>query len=92
METVAAFFASGLHLPQADGAQKNGGENIPYTVDLSKVETVDSAAVSLLLSWVRQSQHHGIALSFANVPQNLSSLASLYGVLDLLPINARATV
>ena len=92
METVAAFFASGLHLPHADDVQKNRGENIPYTVDLSKVETVDSAAVSLLLAWVRQAQRHGIALSFTNVPQNLSSLANLYGVVDLLPIKGRATV
>ena len=92
METVATFFASGLHLPHADDVQKNGDKDTPYMVDLSKVETVDSAAVSLLLAWVRQAQRHGIALSFINVPQNLSSLANLYGVVDLLPIKGRATV
>lgn len=55
-------------------------------IDLAQVEAVDSAAVSLLLVWLRASLRNGVNLCFANVPENLLSLARLYGVVDLLPL------
>lgn len=55
-------------------------------VDLTAVEAVDSAAVSLLLSWLRRAQSNRVTLCFANVPENLASLISLYGVAELLPL------
>lgn len=55
-------------------------------VDLAQVEAVDSAAVSLLLVWLRAALRNGVNLCFANVPENLLSLARLYGVADLLPL------
>jgi len=55
-------------------------------VDLAAVEAVDSAAVSLLLSWLRRAQRNQVALCFDNVPENLISLISLYGVAELLPL------
>ncbi len=58
-----------------------------WTVDLARIEVADSAAVSMLLSWVRNAQRHGASLSFVNVPENLRSLADLYGVADALPMN-----
>ena len=77
METVAALFDTIL---QPD----DGGELV---VDLGKVEAVDSAAVSLLLSWIRRAQLNKVVISFANVPDNLLSLARLYGVAELLPLS-----
>ncbi len=62
-------------------------EGRTWTVDLAKVEAADSAAVSMLLSWVRNAQRHGASVSFVNVPENLRSLADLYGVADVLPLN-----
>lgn len=59
-------------------------------VDLGKVEAVDSAAVSLLLSWLRRAQRSKVTLSFSNVPDNLLSLARLYGVEELLPLHQAA--
>jgi phospholipid transport system transporter-binding protein len=56
-------------------------------VDLAQVEAVDSSAVSLLLSWVRQAQARQITLSFVNAPSNLHSLVSLYGLSEMLPLN-----
>lgn len=56
-------------------------------VDLANVEAVDSSAVSLLLSWVRQAQARQITLSFVNAPSNLYSLVSLYGLSEMLPFN-----
>ena len=77
METVAALFNTGLP-PDGDGA---------LVIDLAQVEAVDSAAVSLLLSWLRRAQRNQVAISFVNVPDNLLSLARLYGVAELLPLN-----
>jgi phospholipid transport system transporter-binding protein len=76
METVATLFNAVLE-PDGNGA---------LVVDLDKVEAVDSAAVSLLLSWLRRAQRDQVALSFANVPDNLLSLARLYGVAEMLPL------
>jgi phospholipid transport system transporter-binding protein len=49
-------------------------------VDLSALGEVDSAAVSLLLEWRRANPN----LRFAGFPDNLKSLFTLYGVLDLV--------
>ncbi len=56
-------------------------------VDLAQVEAVDSSAVSVLLQWSRQARELGVQLSFTNIPVNLRSLASLYGVTDVLSIS-----
>ncbi len=61
-------------------------EGKDWTVDLAGVEAADSAAVSLLLNWVRNAQSHGAKLTFVNIPDNLRSLADLYGVADALPL------
>ena len=76
IETVTALFKNGL---------QPVGE-IPLEVDLAQVETVDSAAVSLLLAWVREAQRSSVKLCFAHIPENLLSLARLYGVADMLPL------
>lgn len=54
------------------------------TLDLSRVTEVDSAAVSLLLEWRRTAQRCSRRIDFVNLPENLQSLARLYGVADLL--------
>lgn len=82
METVSALFDATLE-PDAKGALE---------VDLSQVEAVDSAAVSLLLSWLRRSQRSSVALCFSNAPENLLSLARLYGVAELLPMCSNVSV
>jgi phospholipid transport system transporter-binding protein len=75
METVPALFATGLqHLASGN-----------LQVDFSKVEAVDSAAVSMLLGWARAALQGQRDLRVLNIPDNLLSLARLYGVDDLLP-------
>ena len=54
------------------------------TVDLAQVTDVDSAAVSLMLEWRRMAEARGLSLSYVNLPENLNSLAGLYGVRDIL--------
>jgi phospholipid transport system transporter-binding protein len=54
-------------------------------VDLGGVTEVDSAALSLLLEWVRQAASKGQRVVFVNLPPNLTSLARLYGITELIP-------
>jgi len=76
MDVVTALFNSGL---PPDGKSA-------LVVDLGKVEAVDSASVSLLLSWLRRAQRDQVSLCFSNVPDNLMSLARMYGVAEFIPL------
>jgi phospholipid transport system transporter-binding protein len=82
MATVGALFAEGLKLQEAGGAGNN------LLVDFSQLEKVDSSAVSLMLVWIREARRNKLSLSFIHVPDNLMSLAKLYGVAELLPLAA----
>jgi phospholipid transport system transporter-binding protein len=77
MEAIGATFAEAM--------QPLEGKD--WTVDLAQVEAADSSAVSMLLGWLRNAQRHEAKLTFINVPENLRSLANLYGVADALPLN-----
>lgn len=74
LDNAHAVLAEGLKLFDRDG----------LVVDLSQLEEVDSSAISLVLEWLRAAQRSQRALSFVNLPANLTSLATLYGVLDLI--------
>lgn len=75
MDTVPALFATGLrHLSSHD-----------LRVDFSRVKSVDSAAVSMLLGWARAAQRSQRTLKLVGLPDDLLSLARLYGVDELLP-------
>jgi phospholipid transport system transporter-binding protein len=54
------------------------------SVDLGEVGELDSSALALLLAWLREAKRKGRALEFANLPQGLTTIASLYGVAELL--------
>ncbi|MGZ5038815.1 MAG: STAS domain-containing protein [Usitatibacter sp.] len=54
------------------------------TIDFTKVEAVDSAAVALILEWRRMALKLGKRVAFVNLPANLLALAQLYGVAELL--------
>jgi phospholipid transport system transporter-binding protein len=57
----------------------------PLEIDLTGVSDVDTAALSLLFEWMRRAAVRNCQLTFAHLPENLASLATLYGVLDLIP-------
>jgi len=56
------------------------------TVDLGEVGELDSSALALLLAWLREAKQLNRSLSFANLPQGLTTIARLYGVAELLPV------
>ena len=57
-------------------------------IDFSEVKEIDSAAVSLMLEWSRTARAAGCELRFANLGDAITSLTNLYGVEDLIPVDA----
>lgn len=60
----------------------------PHTaieVEMAGVTRCDSAAVALLLEWVRVTEVRGATLAFRNLPASLIAIASISDVDGLLP-------
>ncbi|MDR3221333.1 MAG: STAS domain-containing protein [Candidatus Accumulibacter sp.] len=55
-------------------------------LDLASVREVDSSALAVLFGWQRFAAARGMALSVANPPASLLSLAGLYGVAGSPPL------
>lgn len=75
MQQVCALLAESEALPSQN----------ELVVDLAAVSDVDTTAISLLFEWLRRAHARRCKLTFANLPDNLASLATLYGVLELIP-------
>lgn len=76
-----------LTMDTAAGHLRSGRELLAsgdVLVDLSAISGFDSAALALLLDWMREGAAKGAGLKFAAMPPGLSSLAQLYGVDELL--------
>lgn len=56
------------------------------TFDLAQVQEVDSSGLTIVFGWVRAARSQGKVVRISNPPQNLLSLAELYGVTELLPL------
>ncbi len=69
-------------------AESSAFEGNSVVVDLGRVTRADSSALSLLLEWVRRFAESDRQIAFANVSQNMRSLAELYGIADLIPVAA----
>jgi len=54
------------------------------TLDLGAVTEVDSTALSLLFEWRRAALAANRNIRYVNLPANLTSLARLYGVTELV--------
>ncbi len=57
-------------------------------VDMKDVTEADSSAVSLLMELRRAADRHSHKLTVLHTPDSVTSLARLYGVTDLLPLEA----
>ena len=53
-------------------------------IDFAQVADIDTTALSLILEWKRRAQIENKTLQFINLPANLSSLAALYGVEEMI--------
>ena len=81
METVGVLLDAGTAL-------FGSGET---EFDLAAVPDVDSAALALMLEWTRLAGARKVQLIFSNLPHDLTSLATLYGALELIPQRATAS-
>lgn len=81
--TAPMVIATAAELREAGEAALVGGASV---VDLAAVAEADSSAVAVLLAWTRIAGERGQALTIVGVPAGVRSLASLYGVTDLLPL------
>ncbi|MFM9912967.1 MAG: lipid asymmetry maintenance protein MlaB [Methylophilaceae bacterium] len=54
-------------------------------LDLSAVGDADSSAISLMLEWLRVANSRQVSLKYSGLPPSIVSLASLYGVLEMIP-------
>ena len=83
LRVQGAMTVDTLNALLAETPQAFAAENLE--IDLGKVSEVDSASISLIFEWMRQAHGRNISLVFVNLPASLVSLATLYGVLDLIP-------
>lgn len=54
-------------------------------VDLGEVTDLDSSLLAVLIDWQREAKAAGRTLTYARLPEDLRTLAKLYGVAELLP-------
>ena len=53
--------------------------------DLAAVNEMDSSCLAVIFVWTRAANRAGKPIRLISLPQNLLSLAAVYGVADLLP-------
>lgn len=58
-----------------------------HECDLGNLQQIDSASIAVLLAWQRAARKNNSPLAFRNIPESLISLASVYGVNDLLALS-----
>lgn len=71
----------------AEGVAAVTGEGFAATieVDLGGLTAIDSSLLAVIFGWMRAARAKGRTLQLRNPPANLLSLATVYGVVDLLP-------
>lgn len=81
--TVPMVIANASALLEAGRSRLQAGVT---SFDLSGTGEVDSSALALVFAWMRAAQVQGGSLRLSNLPASMVSLAELYGVSDLLPL------
>lgn len=79
---VSALAAEGERLMRA--ASRRGLERL--SIDLSGIESANSAALALLVEWLEQACRRGLELVYVQPPQPLMRLARLSNLDGLLPL------
>ncbi len=60
-------------------------DNKTLSIELSKIEKIDSAGLATLLALYREANLKGIPFVILNAPKQLRDLAAVNGVLEILP-------
>ena len=72
----------------ADAGRQQFGDGPELIVDFGGATDVDSAALSIMFEWQREARRRNMRISFRSLPANLESLATLYGVSELMAATA----
>jgi phospholipid transport system transporter-binding protein len=80
MHGAAAVLEEGRRLAKAG----------PLVIDMGAVEAADSAALALLLDWLRSGREAGQRVVLRKLPPGLASLAAVYDIDALLPLEPDA--
>ena len=89
--TVFQLPAQLTHAQAATVAQQLGAlaQTQPsLRVDASALQQFDSSALAVLLTGLREAAHHQHALTVSGLPAKALALARVYGVQDLLELQA----
>jgi phospholipid transport system transporter-binding protein len=57
---------------------------VRLSFDLSQVTAANSAALALLLEWIKYAKHHNKAIQFDHIPAQLLSIATVSGIETML--------
>jgi phospholipid transport system transporter-binding protein len=60
-------------------------EGAVRAIDLGEVTELDSSLLAVLFAWLRAAKQRDRPLALLRLPPDLTSLARLYGVAELLP-------
>lgn len=78
--------------PQAlaglQSALAQAAAGVPFVVDAAALAEFDTSAIALLLEAQRLARGRGLEFAVGNPPAQLRQLAALYGVEDLLALQA----
>lgn len=85
--TGAVDVDTAFELEQAGMALIDGQVSAEWVVDMSEIERADSAALALMLSWIRDAAVKQVALTFTGLPDDLRALAGVCCMGELLPLS-----
>ncbi|MEF7616442.1 STAS domain-containing protein [Aquincola sp. MAHUQ-54] len=81
-------FADACSVLGSLGAASAEAPTAPLVIDGSALKTFDSSAIAVLLECRRAALAAGRPFSVVNLPASLAELAGLYGVAELLGVEA----
>jgi phospholipid transport system transporter-binding protein len=64
------------------------GQAESVVFDLSPLEDCNSAAVALLMAWLRYAHAHGVSVVYAHAPVDLVNIIEVVGLTGTLPVQA----
>jgi phospholipid transport system transporter-binding protein len=75
-------------LAELQAALTQARADAPFVVDAAALAEFDTAAIAVLLQARRQAQARSLGFAVSHAPAKLRQLAALYGVEDLLSLQA----
>lgn len=71
---------------EGESAIREAGRNV--TIDLSGIESGNSAVVALLMAWFRLAENSGKSIVFATPRVEIENIVELAGLTEVLPFEA----